>query len=194
MYPGTSIGKRNFNFQSKFRDDIAVDFLSVHTHWYLYLYIRKHNSIWLFGYLIIYIYSILTLPHTSKTSSRFSGEPVFLHLFEPRYRILIRRAVEGDRLFIYAPESPRAGLEACVVRVVSYPIQNKSFNYCTINKRTQHGVVLLKLLSPPPNGICVSLKLTKFSNHKRTALLLLRTVGATSSARPSLRSPSRMRG
>ncbi|KAI0476689.1 ATP-dependent protease La domain-containing protein [Xylaria cf. heliscus] len=29
----------------------------------------------------------------------FPGMPLFLHIFEPRYRLMIRRAMEGDRMF-----------------------------------------------------------------------------------------------
>ena len=43
---------------------------------------------------------------------------VALHLFEPRYKILIRRAMEGKRLFLYGEGVPKAGASAVVVRVV----------------------------------------------------------------------------
>lgn len=38
----------------------------------------------------------------------FPMMPTFLHIFEPRYRLMIRRAVEGDRLFgMVLPKRPR---------------------------------------------------------------------------------------
>jgi hypothetical protein len=45
------------------------------------------------------------------------GDPVALHLFEPRYKILIRRAMEGDKTFVFAGHVPRPGLRATLVRV-----------------------------------------------------------------------------
>ena len=39
-------------------------------------------------------------------------ENVGLHLFEPRYKILIRRAWEGNRCFVYCPYRPAAGAPA----------------------------------------------------------------------------------
>jgi len=45
------------------------------------------------------------------------GRPVALHFFEPRYKILIRRAWEGNRRFIFASDTPREGLDAVVVHV-----------------------------------------------------------------------------
>ena len=45
------------------------------------------------------------------------GAPVQLHLFEPRYKILIRRAWEGNRLFAFAAATPRHGDVAHIVRV-----------------------------------------------------------------------------
>ena len=45
------------------------------------------------------------------------GQEVKLHLFEPRYRILIRRAMEGNRMFLYASTQPQAGDEVVLVRV-----------------------------------------------------------------------------
>ena len=45
------------------------------------------------------------------------GEDVGLHLFEPRYKILIRRAWEGNRCFVYCPYRPAAGASAVIVRV-----------------------------------------------------------------------------
>jgi len=46
------------------------------------------------------------------------GEPVFLHFFEPRYKILIRRAWEGNKLFVFCGERPRAGARGIVVKVL----------------------------------------------------------------------------
>jgi len=45
------------------------------------------------------------------------GEPVALHLFEPRYKILIRRAWEGRKLFVFCARTPRQGELGVVVRV-----------------------------------------------------------------------------
>lgn len=45
------------------------------------------------------------------------GSPVALHFFEPRYKILIRRAWEGNHLFVFCPGVPRRGGTGCVVRV-----------------------------------------------------------------------------
>jgi hypothetical protein len=45
------------------------------------------------------------------------GSRVALHLFEPRYKILIRRAWEGNRSFIYCGELPRPGGTGVLVRV-----------------------------------------------------------------------------
>lgn len=42
---------------------------------------------------------------------------VMLHFFEPRYKILIRRAWEGNRLFVFTASVPRPGVEGIVVRV-----------------------------------------------------------------------------
>ena len=45
------------------------------------------------------------------------GAAVALHFFEPRYKILIRRAWEGHRLFIYTAGVPRPGSRGVIVRV-----------------------------------------------------------------------------
>ena len=45
------------------------------------------------------------------------GRPVALHFFEPRYKVLIRRAWEGNRLFAYTGVQPRPGAEGVVVRI-----------------------------------------------------------------------------
>mmetsp|Transcript_100493 Transcript_100493/g.260011 ORF Transcript_100493/g.260011 Transcript_100493/m.260011 type:complete len:259 (-) Transcript_100493:188-964(-) len=45
------------------------------------------------------------------------GAPVALHFFEPRYKILIRRAWEGSRLFVFCARKPRRGEQGIVVRV-----------------------------------------------------------------------------
>lgn len=42
---------------------------------------------------------------------------VALHLFEPRYRILIRRCWEGNHLFVYCGNIPHAGGKGVVVRI-----------------------------------------------------------------------------
>lgn len=47
------------------------------------------------------------------------GQNVALHLFEPRYRILIRRSLEGNKTFAYCPARPRVGMGAVVVRVTA---------------------------------------------------------------------------
>eukprot|EP00291_Cryptomonas_curvata_P022678 CAMPEP_0172164156 /NCGR_PEP_ID=MMETSP1050-20130122/7686_1 /TAXON_ID=233186 /ORGANISM="Cryptomonas curvata, Strain CCAP979/52" /LENGTH=263 /DNA_ID=CAMNT_0012834457 /DNA_START=74 /DNA_END=862 /DNA_ORIENTATION=- len=61
--------------------------------------------------------SFLRLPVFYMPPGCRAGDPVSLHLFEPRYKVLIRRATEGNRLFLYAPAAPRDGDEACVVSV-----------------------------------------------------------------------------
>ena len=45
------------------------------------------------------------------------GAHVALHLFEPRYKILIRRAWEGNRLFVYCGASPATAQRGIIVRV-----------------------------------------------------------------------------
>ena len=50
--------------------------------------------------------------------SRVGGR-VALHLFEPRYKILIRRAWEGNRLFVYCPCHPQRGAPGVIVRIDS---------------------------------------------------------------------------
>lgn len=45
------------------------------------------------------------------------GEQIALHLFEPRYKVLIRRALEGSRRFIFARATPQAAMRATVVQV-----------------------------------------------------------------------------
>ena len=45
------------------------------------------------------------------------GGTVGLHLFEPRYKILIRRAWEGGKEFVYCGCVPRVGAPGVVVRV-----------------------------------------------------------------------------
>jgi len=47
------------------------------------------------------------------------GDPVLLHFFEPRYKILIRRAWEGRRLFVFCPRAPRRGERGVVVQVAN---------------------------------------------------------------------------
>lgn len=47
------------------------------------------------------------------------GQEIGLHLFEPRYKILIRRCWEGNRCFVYCGERPTAGTRGVVVRVDS---------------------------------------------------------------------------
>ena len=47
------------------------------------------------------------------------GQDIGLHLFEPRYKILIRRCWEGNRCFVYCGERPRMGTRGVVVRVDS---------------------------------------------------------------------------
>lgn len=54
------------------------------------------------------------------------GAPVDLHFFEPRYRILIRRAWEGERRFVWAdatpyPAEPLSGLLVSVEQAVFLP-------------------------------------------------------------------------
>ena len=45
------------------------------------------------------------------------GAPVVLHLFEERYKILIRRAWEGNKQFIYTAHAPARGVPGVVVVV-----------------------------------------------------------------------------
>lgn len=45
------------------------------------------------------------------------GEVIGLHLFEPRYKLLIRRAMEGNAQFVYAGNFPRAGVRATLIQV-----------------------------------------------------------------------------
>lgn len=46
-----------------------------------------------------------------------AGSPVRLHLFEPRYKILIRRVWESNQLFIYCAKKPKQGDKGVVVHV-----------------------------------------------------------------------------
>merc|ERR1711924_256334 len=45
------------------------------------------------------------------------GQPVKLHLFEARYKVLIRRAMEGNKTFLWAPQRPSAGMKCMLVQV-----------------------------------------------------------------------------
>mmetsp|Transcript_149921 Transcript_149921/g.481707 ORF Transcript_149921/g.481707 Transcript_149921/m.481707 type:complete len:292 (+) Transcript_149921:75-950(+) len=45
------------------------------------------------------------------------GAPVALHFFEPRYKILIRRAWEGRRQFVFCSQRPQPGTKGVVVQV-----------------------------------------------------------------------------
>ena len=45
------------------------------------------------------------------------GAVVALHFFEPRYKLLIRRAWEGNRLFVYTAGVPRPGARGVLVQV-----------------------------------------------------------------------------
>mmetsp|Transcript_7452 Transcript_7452/g.23048 ORF Transcript_7452/g.23048 Transcript_7452/m.23048 type:complete len:270 (-) Transcript_7452:613-1422(-) len=47
------------------------------------------------------------------------GARVALHLFETRYRVLMRRVWEGERLILYADSAPHPGGTAVVVRIDS---------------------------------------------------------------------------
>lgn len=47
------------------------------------------------------------------------GAHVALHLFETRYRVLMRRVWDGERLILYADAAPQAGGSAVVVRIDS---------------------------------------------------------------------------
>ena len=57
------------------------------------------------------------LPIFAMTPGTRVGGHVALHLFEPRYKILIRRAWEGNRLFVYCGCRPHPGAPGVVVRV-----------------------------------------------------------------------------
>lgn len=48
------------------------------------------------------------------------GGRFVLHLFEPRYKILSRRVIFGNRMFVYAPDFPVNGGEAVVVKVEDF--------------------------------------------------------------------------
>ena len=56
-----------------------------------------------------------TLPIFAMTPGTQVGAPVRLHFFEPRYKILIRRAMEGSRSFVFCGEVPREGGHAVIV-------------------------------------------------------------------------------
>jgi hypothetical protein len=45
------------------------------------------------------------------------GRPVALHFYEPRYKTLVRRAWEGNRLFAFTDRPPRPGVDAVVVHI-----------------------------------------------------------------------------
>ena len=60
-----------------------------------------------------------TLPIFYMSPGCRVDQQIALHLFEPRYRILIRRAMEGNNLFVYAARTPRCGQRACLVKVTS---------------------------------------------------------------------------
>ena len=60
-----------------------------------------------------------TLPIFYMSPGCRVGQPIALHLFEPRYRILIRRAMEGNNMFVYAARTPKGGHRACLVKVTS---------------------------------------------------------------------------
>ena len=59
------------------------------------------------------------LPIFAMSPGTRVGAPVALHLFEPRYKILIRRAWEGNRLFVYCGTRPAEGARGTIVRVES---------------------------------------------------------------------------
>lgn len=61
--------------------------------------------------------SITALPIFAMHPGTRVGAPVALHFFEPRFKILIRRAWEGNRLFVFTAHSPRPGVEGVLVRV-----------------------------------------------------------------------------
>jgi len=45
------------------------------------------------------------------------GQTVSLHLFEPRYKVLARRAAAGNRLFVCMQQVPTTGAEGLLVRI-----------------------------------------------------------------------------
>ena len=59
-----------------------------------------------------------TLPVFYMAPGCAVGQEIALHLFEPRYRILIR-AMEGNRMFVYAAKTPRRGHRAVLVHVTA---------------------------------------------------------------------------
>ena len=58
-----------------------------------------------------------TLPIFYMAPGCSVGQLIALHLFEPRYRILIRRAMEGNKMFVYCSKTPKRGIRAVLVQV-----------------------------------------------------------------------------
>ena len=52
-----------------------------------------------------------SLPIFAMSPGTRVGAPVLLHFFEPRYKILIRRAWEGSRLFVFCACRPCPGAQ-----------------------------------------------------------------------------------
>lgn len=57
------------------------------------------------------------LPIFSMYPGTSVGAPVALHFFEPRFKVLVRRVWEGNRLFVFTAQAPRAGVQGIVVRI-----------------------------------------------------------------------------
>lgn len=56
-----------------------------------------------------------TLPIFYMAPGCSVGQLIALHLFEPRYRILIRRAMEGNKMFVYCSKTPKFSLRYFMV-------------------------------------------------------------------------------
>lgn len=76
--------------------------------------------------------SSTSLPVFVLTTATLPGQPVFLNVFEPRYRLMIRRCLEGSRLFVLADPLPFHSVDstyahlpnfAVLVRIVECAVQ-----------------------------------------------------------------------
>ena len=68
----------------------------------------------------------LELPIFAMHPGTQVGGRVMLHLFEPRYKLLVRRCWEGNHLFVYCGSAPRAGGTGHVVRILEGASQQDS--------------------------------------------------------------------
>lgn len=64
-----------------------------------------------------------TLPIFFYNNTMFPGQTLRLHLFEPRYKIMIRRVLEGNRQFVYLPRytsyKPEVGAVGIIAQVIN---------------------------------------------------------------------------